>query len=73
MTKLPILSGEEMIRRLARFGYKIVRQRGSHVRLKDPSGRRRPVTIPNHRELGPGITAAILRQANVTIEQLLAE
>jgi len=33
------------------FGYEVVRQRGSHIRLRDPSGRRQPLTIPDHREL----------------------
>jgi len=30
--KLPVVSGEELIRALQKFGYVSVRQKGSHVR-----------------------------------------
>ena len=34
MQKLPIVSGEKLIKLLLNLGYEIVRQRGSHVRLR---------------------------------------
>ena len=34
--KLPIISGEDLIRVLGKFGYARVRQKGSHVRLRHP-------------------------------------
>jgi len=34
MPKLPILSGKEVIKKLEKHGYTIVRHKGSHVRLK---------------------------------------
>ena len=33
--KLPVISGEELIRVLRKFGYEVVRQKGSHVRLRN--------------------------------------
>ncbi len=32
--KLPVISGADLIRALAKFGYVTVRQKGSHVRLR---------------------------------------
>jgi predicted RNA binding protein YcfA (HicA-like mRNA interferase family) len=35
--KLPVISGADLIRALAKFGYVTVRQKGSHVRLRHAS------------------------------------
>ena len=47
MSRLPVLSAREVIRILEQMGFEIVRQRGSHVRLKHEDGR--VVTVPVHR------------------------
>ena len=48
MTKLPVLSGEEVIKALAMLGFFVARQKGSHIILRrdDPSGM---VVVPNHK------------------------
>jgi predicted RNA binding protein YcfA (HicA-like mRNA interferase family) len=46
MAPLPIVSGDECIAALRRFGYEVARQSGSHVRLVYPG--RSPVTVPRH-------------------------
>lgn len=44
--KLPVVSGEDVIRVLRKFGYEIARQKGSHVRLRNESQPQRlPVTV----------------------------
>ena len=70
MTKLPVLSGEQIIQKLKGIGYEVSRQRGSHVRLKHLMGARDPLTVPLHDEISPGLLKAILRQAKTTIEEL---
>lgn len=71
MTRLPVVSGREVITALSRIGYAVVRQRGSHVRMRHPTDpRRRPVTVPDHRTLKPGTLHAILRDASLSVEQL---
>lgn len=71
MTRLPVVSGLEVIAALTRIGYGVVRQRGSHVRMRHPTDpNRRPVTVPDHRTLKPGTLHAILRDANLSVEQL---
>lgn len=72
--KLPIISGEELVRALEKFGYVRVRQKGSHVRLRHPSDpRRKPLTIPLHRSIAFGTLKQILRDAQITVEQLSAQ
>ena len=45
--KLPVVSGQELIRALEKFGYVAVRQKGSHVRLRHSTDPQRlPVTVP---------------------------
>lgn len=69
MPPLPIISAAECIRALERLGYEAERQRGSHVRLMCKG--RAPLTVPMHRTLKRGTLRAILRQADLTVEQLL--
>jgi len=71
--KLPVISGEEPIRALQKFGYVAVRQKGSHVRLyHSTEARRIPVTVPLHAELAFGTLKQILRDSKVTVEQLIS-
>jgi predicted RNA binding protein YcfA (HicA-like mRNA interferase family) len=70
--KLPVVSGEQLIRALQKFGYISVRQKGSHVRLRhatDPQ--RQAVTVPLHDEIASGTLRRILRDTRVSVEQLV--
>jgi predicted RNA binding protein YcfA (HicA-like mRNA interferase family) len=71
--RLPVISGDELIRALAKFGYEAVRQKGSHVRLRHPTDTKKlPVTVPLHDEIAFGTLRRILRDAGLTVEQLIA-
>jgi predicted RNA binding protein YcfA (HicA-like mRNA interferase family) len=72
MPPLPIISAEECIAALRRFGYEVARQKGSHVRLQSKG--RMPVTVPMHKgkALKRGTLRAILRDAEISVEELLA-
>ena len=55
------LSGDELIKKLQRLGYVIVRQKGSHVRLsKKYKEGEHPITIPNHNPVKIGTLNNIL-------------
>ena len=71
MPRLKRLSGEEVISIFAAFGFEVLSQRGSHVKLGRtlPSGHRQTITVPRHRELDPGTLRAILRQATRFISE----
>lgn len=71
MPKLPVITGEAAIKALENANFQTVRQKGSHVRLKHEDGR--VVTIPVHsgKNLGKGLLKKILRDAELTVEELL--
>jgi predicted RNA binding protein YcfA (HicA-like mRNA interferase family) len=54
------LTGAELIRRLAKLGYKATRQSGSHVRLSTETPSPHHLTVPLHDPLRIGTLAAIL-------------
>jgi predicted RNA binding protein YcfA (HicA-like mRNA interferase family) len=69
--KLPVLSGDDLIRILERVGYVRVRQKESHVRLRHPMDtQRKPLTVPLHKTLKRGLLHRLLRDAHITEEQL---
>ncbi|MDQ3001818.1 MAG: type II toxin-antitoxin system HicA family toxin [Fibrobacterota bacterium] len=70
MTRLPRLSGEEIIKALERMGFEQVRQKGSHVILKKvtPEGAVGCV-VPMHKEVALGTLRSVLRQAHLTPEE----
>ncbi len=60
--KLPRdLSGENLAEILKTFGYKTVRQTGSHIRLTTQQNGEHHITIPNHSPIKVGTLNAILR------------
>lgn len=67
--RLPVVSGAELIHVLEKLGWRTVRQRGSHVRLKHPQ-RTVPLVVPLHRELKRGTLSGILRDAGVGSDEL---
>jgi len=70
MPKLKILSGQEIIKILQSFGFFIVGQKGSHIKLKRvASSENQTLTIPNHRDLDKGTVRAIYNQAARFISQ----
>lgn len=54
------LSGAELVKRLARLGYYVSRQTGSHIRLSCTKPGQHHVTIPAHDPLRIGTLAAVL-------------
>jgi predicted RNA binding protein YcfA (HicA-like mRNA interferase family) len=70
LSKIPLLSAREIIKILAIFGFKPVRQTGSHIHLLQ-SETRRLVTVPNHPEIATGTLLSILRQADLDKEEFL--
>ncbi len=67
MHKLPVLSGNDVIKDLSRIGYNFDHQTGSHITLVNKSGKK--ITVPNRRELGPGLLRAIIKQEDLSIEE----
>lgn len=68
--KLPVISGRDAVKAFGKLGYVVVRQTGSHIRMKHQSDRsKKPLTIPNHKVLGKGLLRKLLRDAEITPEE----
>ncbi|MGD0495988.1 MAG: type II toxin-antitoxin system HicA family toxin [Candidatus Bathyarchaeia archaeon] len=72
MPRLPLVSGREVVKALGKAGFEVVGRKGSHIRLK----RKAPdkiyiVIVPLHSEIKRGTLKSILRQAGLTMEELL--
>ena len=71
MKRLPVVSGNKVIKALRKKGFLVVHQRGSHVKLKKTEGNKVYIAIvPMHNELAKGTLKSILRQANLTLDEL---
>lgn len=69
MGKLPIVTSKELIRVLEGLGFEVVRQKGSHLRLKHSDGR--VVTVPVHlgQDIGRGLLRKILRDVELSPDE----
>jgi predicted RNA binding protein YcfA (HicA-like mRNA interferase family) len=64
--KPPLVSGNEVIRAFKRAGYHVVSQRGSHVKMFNPSTEI-TLIIPNHREVDRWTLKGILQAAEISV------
>ena len=70
MSKLPVATGKQVIKALVRAGFVVTRIHGSHHFLRHADGR--PTTVPVHGKEtpGPGLMGKILRDTELTREDL---
>jgi len=68
VSKLPVLSGEELIKALLKAGFTIVRQKGSHVSLQNGIYK---TVVPLYEELAKGTLLSILKQCGLSKEDLI--
>ncbi len=72
MPKLPLISAKKAIKAFEKIDYQVIRQRGSHIRMRNSSDQTKPpLTIPNHKILGKGLLRKLLRDTDLTIEAFL--
>lgn len=62
------LTGKELIKLLRQFGYEVVRQSGSHIRIQTDEKGRHSETIPNHNPLKLGTLKQILKNIAAHLE-----
>jgi len=72
MTRLPRVTGKQVIGALARAEFAVVRVRGSHHFLRHSDGR--AIVIPVHagETIGPGLMSKILRACELTVDEFVA-
>ncbi len=65
---IKLCSGAEAVLKFKKAGWDGVRQKGSHVMLTKPDFQW-TLSIPQHKELGPGILRKLVRQADLAVEE----
>ncbi|HZY41038.1 MAG TPA: type II toxin-antitoxin system HicA family toxin [Anaerolineae bacterium] len=70
MSGLPRISGRDCVKALAKRGFYVRRQEGSHIVLRrdDPFAQ---VVVPDHKELDRGTLRAIIRQAGLSVNEFV--
>ncbi len=71
MTRLPRLTGEELIKILQSAGFNDVRLRGSHHFLRHLDGRTTIVPVHSSETIGPGLLSKILRDCELSRDEFL--
>ncbi|HAN74298.1 MAG TPA: hypothetical protein DCQ51_21475 [Planktothrix sp. UBA8407] len=70
MSKLPSLTGSEVIKALQKIGFVVARVKGSHHILIHPDGRRTVVPCHSGETIGTGLLSQILRDCQLTKDEL---
>lgn len=70
MPKLPIISGAQAVKAFCRDGWRVDRQRGSHVVLLK-EGHIASLSIPQHHELAPGTLRSLIRASGLSVEAFI--
>ena len=64
MPKIKALDSKEIIKILESFGFNVVSQKGSHIKLtRKTAFQKQVLTIPNHRNISKGTIKAIFNQS----------
>ena len=71
MTKLPRISGKDLVKVFLKLGYCLDHQTGSHMILRHKNSPYRRLTIPHHPEIAKGTLLAIMKQAGLTRKEFL--
>jgi predicted RNA binding protein YcfA (HicA-like mRNA interferase family) len=71
LSKLPVVSGKEVVKALAKAGFVVMRQRGSHITMaKEIAPKKYLVTVvPMHRELAKGTLRKIIADSSLSVQE----
>ena len=68
MSRVPRVSGREIVAALTRIGFRVRRQHGSHMILRRDEPFAQTV-VPNHSEIDTGTLRAILCQVGLGVDE----
>ena len=71
MASLPVLSGRDVARGFCNDGWRVVRQKGSHIILVK-EGNIATLSIPDHKEVAKGTLRGLVRASGLTVEAFIA-
>lgn len=67
-SKYPVLTPNEVIKTLEKFGFSYVSQKGSHMKYRCGNT---TVIIPKHSEVAKGTLKSILTMANIPLDDFI--
>jgi predicted RNA binding protein YcfA (HicA-like mRNA interferase family) len=70
MSRNPRVTGANLIAPLERVGFRVLRIKGSHRFLRHEDGRSTVVPVHSGETIGPGLLHRILRDCQLTADQL---
>ncbi|MDI9596040.1 MAG: type II toxin-antitoxin system HicA family toxin [Atribacterota bacterium] len=70
MQKIPLLSGQEVVKAFIRLGWEVARRRGSHIILVK-EGHIATLSVPNHREVARGTLRSLIVRSGLTINEFV--
>ncbi|PYT18948.1 MAG: hypothetical protein DMG58_37245 [Acidobacteria bacterium] len=70
MSRTPRVTGSDLVAALAKAGFRLLRVKGSHHFLRHEDGRSTVVPAHSGETIGPGLLHKILRDCQLTAEQL---
>ena len=73
MSTFPSLNGAQLIKALRRLGFDLIRIKGSHHFLRHSDGRCTVVPVHRGETIGRGLLAQILRDCEITREDIRKE
>ena len=62
MTKLPLITGANLIKILGKIGFQKIRQEGSHVFLRHPDGRTTVIPVHTSEKIDRGLLNKIIKK-----------
>ncbi len=70
IAKYSQISAKTLIKFLVSFGFEVVSQKGSHIKLQKVNGGRKTLIVPNHKFIKPGTLNNILKFAGLNKKDL---
>lgn len=70
IAKYSQISAKTLIKFLVGFGFEVVSQKGSHIKLQKENGSKKTVIVPNHKIIKPGTLNNILKFAGLDKKDL---
>jgi predicted RNA binding protein YcfA (HicA-like mRNA interferase family) len=70
VSAIPVLKPREVAAIPARFGFVLVRQRGSHRQYRHPDGRATTLPFQRGRDVSPNLLRVIANDIHVPVEEL---
>ena len=70
MPRLPVLSGQEVVRVFEALGWEVARQRSTHI-VMVKERERASLSVPDHDEVSKGVLRKLIRLAELTVEDFV--